>query len=65
VRAHRHEAIRLHPPAALEDLRDRRFEAVLADHVEGATEPLQREDVGLQERLLGLALERHTNAAPE
>ena len=59
VRPERDETVGLDPPAALENLRDRRAQVVVADDVEGAAEPLQREDVGLQERLLGLALERH------
>src|SRR3954463_3539574 len=59
VRAQRHEAIGLHPPATLEHLRDRGLEIVVADQRKDAAEPLQRGHVPFQERLLGLALERH------
>ena len=59
VRAQRREAIRLHPPATLGHLRDRGLEVVIAHDVEHAAEPLKRVDVTLEERLLGLALERH------
>ena len=49
---------RLDPPAA-QHLHHRRLQIVVADQLEDAAEPLQAGDVALQERLLGLALERH------
>ncbi|MCA1679594.1 MAG: hypothetical protein LC777_11920 [Actinobacteria bacterium] len=55
MRAQRDEAVRLHPPAALEHLGDGRAEVVVANEAEGAAEELECLSVRLQERLLGLA----------
>ena len=54
VRAQRDEPVGLHAPPSLEDLLDRRAQVVEADLLEDAAEPLERLDVELQERLLGL-----------
>ena len=60
VRAQRDEAVGLDPPAALQHLLDRRGQVVEADLREHAAEPLERLDVQLQERLLGLDQRRLT-----
>ena len=60
VRAQRDEAVGLDAPAALEHLLDRRAQVVVADQREHAAEPLERLDVQLQERLLGLDQRRLT-----
>ena len=64
VRAHRDEPVGLDPPAALEDLLDRRAQVVVADLAEHAIEPLERVRVTLQERLLSLHRRRHAERRP-
>jgi len=65
VRAQRDKAVGLDPAAALEHLRDRRAQVVIAQQREDSAEELKRLDVRLQERLLGLACVRLHKAAAE
>ena len=60
VRAHRHEPVRLDPPAALEHLLHRRLKVVKPDAREHAAKPFKRLHVQLQKRLLGLDQRRLT-----
>jgi hypothetical protein len=57
VRAQRDEPVGLHAAAAAQHPLDRRAKVVVPDQAEHATEELQRGDVTLQKRLLGLAPE--------
>ena len=54
VRAQRDEPVGLDAPPSPEDLLDRRAQVVEADLLKDATEPLERLDVELEERPLGL-----------
>jgi len=64
VRAQRDEPIGLHAPAAAQDLLDRRGQVVEADLLEGPAEPVERLDVQLEERLLGLDQRRLAERRP-
>ncbi|MDQ3740467.1 MAG: hypothetical protein M3389_05930, partial [Actinomycetota bacterium] len=59
VRAHRDEAVRLDPAAALEDLLDGRAEVVVADLLEDPAKPVKRLGVTLEKRLLRLDRRGH------
>ena len=65
MRAQRDEPVGLNPPAALQHLRDRGLQVVVAHQARNPVEELERGDVPLQERLLGLARVRRTKHAPE
>ena len=59
VRAHRDKPIGLHAPAAAQHLLHRRAQVVIANLAEHATEPIERQHVPLQERLLSLHRRGH------
>jgi hypothetical protein len=60
MRAQRDETIRLDTPAAPQDPLDRRGQVVEANLLKDAAEPLERLDLALEERLLGLDQRRLT-----
>ena len=64
VRAHRDEPIGLDPPAAAQHLLHRRAQVVVSDLAEHAAEPVERQLVTFQERLLGLDRRGHRERRP-